>query len=63
VLLSVSARPGHEHAKTKIMEKHAIRIPLRSTLSILRLWIERRKAVPSVISCSINDLDDERTQP
>jgi hypothetical protein len=63
VLLSVSAKPGHEHPKATIMEKKAPRIQHQSTLSIVPLWIVRRKAVLSVIPCSINDLADDKTHP
>lgn len=48
VLFSVSARPGHEHAKTITMENNAVRIRHRSTLSIVPLCIVRRKAVSSL---------------
>ena len=48
VLFSVSARPGHEHAKTITMENSAGRIRHRSTLSIVPLCIVRRKAGSSL---------------
>jgi hypothetical protein len=48
VLFSVSAKPGHEHAKTITMESTAGRMRHRSTLSIVPLGIVRRKAVSSL---------------
>jgi hypothetical protein len=40
VLFSVSARTGHEHAKTITMENNAGDIPHQSTLSIVPLAAE-----------------------
>ena len=48
MLFSVSARAGHEHAKTITMENNVARIRHQSTLSIVPLCIVRRKAVSSL---------------
>lgn len=50
MLFSVSAKPGHEHAKTITMENNAGRIQHRSTLSIVPLCTVGRKAGSSLRS-------------